>query len=202
MLILCWMYRRRAWVLPSGTDLKSRKGLYSGPFPTWSRAWIFSLFRNSDRPAGTFCWSEVRSTALVGTFHRRRFCLLKTGFFRQVRELKIQRKNPGSALGSALRDEKSFFSSQKLYILHFKLLHCLYVWVNDGGYVLLPVKSCRNSRSYGQSIHVLSTLNRIVETHHHGMQSPRYIIQSWNISQFHLPYQRFWIWYFLKEWRN
>ncbi len=58
------------------------------------------------------------------------------------------------------------------YILTFTLLVCL---GNDGGYVLLPVKSCRNSRSYGQGIHVLSTLNRIVETHHHGMQSPRYI---------------------------
>ncbi len=35
---------------------------------------------------------------LAGTFHPRRSHLLKTGFFRQVRELKIQRKNPGSAL--------------------------------------------------------------------------------------------------------
>jgi hypothetical protein len=29
----------------------------------------------------------------------RRSSLLKTGFFRQVMELKIRRKNPGSALG-------------------------------------------------------------------------------------------------------
>jgi hypothetical protein len=36
--------------------------------------------------------------SLAGTFRRRRPCLLKTGAFRQVRELKIQRKNPGSAL--------------------------------------------------------------------------------------------------------
>jgi hypothetical protein len=35
---------------------------------------------------------------MAGTFHRRRSRLLKTGFFRQVRELKIQKKNPGSAL--------------------------------------------------------------------------------------------------------
>jgi hypothetical protein len=35
---------------------------------------------------------------LAGTFHRRRSCLLKTGFFRQARELKLQRKNPGGAL--------------------------------------------------------------------------------------------------------
>ncbi len=45
---------------------------------------IFSLFKNSER--------------LAGTFHSRRYSLLKTGFFRQVRELKIQRKNAGSAL--------------------------------------------------------------------------------------------------------
>jgi hypothetical protein len=43
--------------------------------------------------AGTFHWSEDPSTALAGTFHRRRSSrLLKTGFFTQVRELKIQRK--------------------------------------------------------------------------------------------------------------
>jgi hypothetical protein len=36
---------------------------------------------------------------LAGTFHPKRSRLLKTGFFMQVRELKIQRKNPGSALG-------------------------------------------------------------------------------------------------------
>jgi hypothetical protein len=49
--------------------------------------------------AGTFHWSEDPSTLwLVGTFHHRRSRLLKTGFFKQVMELKIQRKNPGSAL--------------------------------------------------------------------------------------------------------
>jgi hypothetical protein len=32
---------------------------------------------------------------LIGTFHRRISSLAKTGFFKQVRELKIQRKNPG-----------------------------------------------------------------------------------------------------------
>jgi hypothetical protein len=36
-----FLYRRRAEYL--GTDLKSRKGLYSGPFPSLSRAGIFSL---------------------------------------------------------------------------------------------------------------------------------------------------------------
>ncbi len=50
---------------------------------------FFSLSRNSDRQAG-----YLLSTSLAGTFHRRRPRLLKTGFFRQVREL----KNPGSAL--------------------------------------------------------------------------------------------------------
>jgi hypothetical protein len=73
---------------------------------------FYSVKRNSDRLAGTFRWSEHPSTAwlvpstsartsqcsLTGTFHRRRSRLLKIGFFRQVRELKIQRKNPGNAL--------------------------------------------------------------------------------------------------------
>ncbi len=35
---------------------------------------------------------------LVGTFHHKRSLLLKTGFFRQAKELKIQRKIPGSVL--------------------------------------------------------------------------------------------------------
>jgi hypothetical protein len=35
---------------------------------------------------------------LARTFHRKKSRILKTGFFKQVRELKIQRKNPGSAL--------------------------------------------------------------------------------------------------------
>jgi hypothetical protein len=35
---------------------------------------------------------------LAGTFHCKRSRILKTGFFKQVRELKIQRKNPGSVL--------------------------------------------------------------------------------------------------------
>jgi hypothetical protein len=35
--------------------------------------------------------------SLADTFDCRRSCLLKTGFFRQVRELKIRRKNLGSA---------------------------------------------------------------------------------------------------------
>jgi hypothetical protein len=53
-------------------------------FSLVEQSWDFSLCRNSDRRAGTF--------------HHRRSRLLKTGFFMQVRELKIQRKNPGSAL--------------------------------------------------------------------------------------------------------
>ncbi len=68
-----------------GNTSKIREGpVLSGHFPMERRAGIYSLFRNSDR--------------LAGTFHRRRSRLLKTGFFRHVRELKIQRKNPGSAL--------------------------------------------------------------------------------------------------------
>ncbi len=43
---------------------------------------------------------KIPVESLAGTtFHCKRSCLLKTGFFlRHVRELKIQRKNPGSAL--------------------------------------------------------------------------------------------------------
>jgi hypothetical protein len=59
---------------------------------------FFSLFRNSDRLASNFPWSEEPSTAWLGPFHCRRSPLLKTGFFRQVMELKMQRKNSGSAL--------------------------------------------------------------------------------------------------------
>jgi hypothetical protein len=35
---------------------------------------------------------------MAGTFHRRRSRLLKTGFFKKVTKLKIESKNPGSAL--------------------------------------------------------------------------------------------------------
>jgi hypothetical protein len=44
---------------------------------------------------GTFSSSQDPITALDGTFHRRRSRLLKTGFFKKVRKLKIERKNPG-----------------------------------------------------------------------------------------------------------
>ncbi len=49
------------------------------------------------------CWllpsaGQKIPVVLAGTCHRRRSRLLKTGFFGQVRELKIQRKNPGSGL--------------------------------------------------------------------------------------------------------
>jgi hypothetical protein len=52
------------------------------------------------------CWRYLRLVrrsqfSLAGTFHLRRSGLLKTGFLQQVRELKIQRKNPSSALGSS-----------------------------------------------------------------------------------------------------
>ncbi len=62
-----------------------------------SRAGIFSLFKNSNRLASTFRWLRSQSS-LAGTLHCRRSRLLKTGFFKQVMELKIQRKNLGGAL--------------------------------------------------------------------------------------------------------
>ncbi len=42
--------------------------------------------------------SEDPKYNMAGTFHRKRSRLLKTGFSRQARELRIQRKNQGSAL--------------------------------------------------------------------------------------------------------
>lgn len=56
------------------------------------------------------CWLSMRLTDIgtffplpPSTFHRRRSPLLKTGFSRQVMELKLQRKNPGSALLTRIR---------------------------------------------------------------------------------------------------
>jgi hypothetical protein len=60
------------------------------------------------------CAGQKIQYSLAGTFHRRSSRLLKTGFFRQVRELKIQRKNPGSALSG----EKMWITSS------FHLHHC------------------------------------------------------------------------------
>jgi hypothetical protein len=88
-----FMYRKRARVqaLPwfeicaQGTCRKLLKG---GPVLR-----SFSLFGNSDRLAGTFRWSEDRRTAWRGTFHP-----LAQNRILQVMELKIQRKNLGSAL--------------------------------------------------------------------------------------------------------
>jgi hypothetical protein len=48
--------------------------------------------------AGTFRWSEDPSIAWLVPSTAEDPALVKTGFFRQVRELKIQRKNPGSTL--------------------------------------------------------------------------------------------------------
>jgi hypothetical protein len=45
-----------------------------------------------------FRWSEDPNVAWLVPSTAEDPSLLKTGFFRQVRELKIQRKNPGSAL--------------------------------------------------------------------------------------------------------
>ncbi len=73
--------------------------MYSSPFSMESRAGIFSLFRNRNRLVGTFRWLEDPSIAWASTFFTAEDpALLKTVFFRQVRELKTRRKNPGSAL--------------------------------------------------------------------------------------------------------
>jgi hypothetical protein len=44
--------------------------------------------------AGTFSWSEDPSLAWLVTFYCRTSHLMKTGFFRQVMDLKNERKNP------------------------------------------------------------------------------------------------------------
>jgi hypothetical protein len=67
------------------------EGLVLRSFSYVSRAGICLLFRNSDR--------------LVGTFHRRRSSLLKTGSLRHVMELKIQRKNPGNKVLRKLKEK-------------------------------------------------------------------------------------------------
>jgi hypothetical protein len=54
--------------------------------------------------------------SLAGTFppQKKIPSLLKTGFFRQVRELKIQRKNPGSALGIFIKNSWFFGKTLKI----------------------------------------------------------------------------------------
>jgi hypothetical protein len=59
---------------------------------------FFYFLRNSDRLAITFCLSEDPNTARLVLSTAEDPACKKTGFFRQVRGLKIQRKNLGSAL--------------------------------------------------------------------------------------------------------
>ncbi len=78
-------------------------------FSIGKRAWTQDLFLRQAE-LGFFHFLEIVRGWLVpsagqkiqynlaSTFHRRRSCLLKTGFFRQARELKLQRKNPGGDL--------------------------------------------------------------------------------------------------------
>ncbi len=104
------MYRRRTWVqaLPwveiYGQGRGNRSNITEGPvlksFPI-KQSWDFLFFRNSDRLASTFCLLVRRSQcSLAATFISTAEdpACKKLSFFRQVRELKIQRKNLGSAL--------------------------------------------------------------------------------------------------------
>ncbi len=99
----CFTYWRRAWALPwclrpVGQENRSRiaEGSVFRSFSYVNQAGIFSLFRNSDRLAGTFCWSRDPSTAwLVPSTAEDPACWKQVSSGRQ---LKIQRKNPGSAL--------------------------------------------------------------------------------------------------------
>jgi hypothetical protein len=56
-----------------------------------------SVFLKSEKIVKIFS-TAVDPSSLADIFHCKRSRLLKTSFFRQVRELKIQRKNRGSAL--------------------------------------------------------------------------------------------------------
>jgi hypothetical protein len=84
---------------------------------------------------------------LAGTFHGRRSRLLKIGFFREVRELKIQRKNPGSALHVV--DEAIFNTSISSYMMKWnnqtivRTLHLQFLGYNEDYYgaCTLDVKS-------------------------------------------------------------
>jgi hypothetical protein len=81
----------------------------------YSRAGIFSHFRNSDRLVGYLPLVRRTQYSLARTFHRRRSGLLRTGFLTQVRKLKIQRKNPGGALQSSATEHAKSPSASNGY---------------------------------------------------------------------------------------
>jgi hypothetical protein len=90
--IVLWVNLQK--VVSSGLQHRSqiKEGpLFEGLLLRKAELRFFSLFRNSDRLAGTFRWSIDASTAwLVPSTAEDRSPLLKTGFIMQVRELKIQ----------------------------------------------------------------------------------------------------------------
>jgi hypothetical protein len=66
-------------------------------------------------------------TELPGIFHHKRSRLLKTGFFTHVRELKIQRENPDSALRVHTQQE-SRKETASFYILCYLLESIIKIW--------------------------------------------------------------------------
>jgi hypothetical protein len=58
---------------------------------------------------------------MAGTCHRRRSYWLETGFFRQVRELKVQRKNPASACFRVMFKHVASPNRRKKEIVHHTL---------------------------------------------------------------------------------
>jgi hypothetical protein len=82
--------------------------------PAHKRKWGWNI-------SGCDC---VPSTSLVGTFHSRRSRLLKTGFLRQVRELKIQRKIPGSAL-RLVKLQETFDGQNFVFRQRIKMCQCI-----------------------------------------------------------------------------
>jgi hypothetical protein len=97
------VYRRRAWVkallLSRPRAQISNHGRACTQVLSYVKAEL-GFFHFLEIVRGWLVLSAVRRSQynLAGTFHRRRSRLVKTGFFMQVRELKIQKKNPGSAL--------------------------------------------------------------------------------------------------------
>jgi hypothetical protein len=77
----------------------NRSKITDGPvlmsFSYVKQSWDSFTFRNSDWLVGTFRWSEDSSRVWLVPSPHRRSHLLKRGFFRQVRELKIPKKQFG-----------------------------------------------------------------------------------------------------------
>jgi hypothetical protein len=87
-----------------------RRACTQVPFLFKAELGFFHILEIVTRWPGSLPLIRRSQYSLAGTFTCRRSRLLKTGFLRQVRELKIRRKNQGSALhiGEALLSVNAF----------------------------------------------------------------------------------------------